>query len=504
MKDAQGIGMSCVPGFEFDIFISYSWNDNHVAGDAPGWVDTFHERLESWLKHRRGRAALAVWRDRNQTGNTVFDLAIENKLKSSALFFALNSRNFLKSTYCAKELALFHQYHGSRPGGLLVGEQSRIFNILLDNIPHQQWPAGLGRTSGFPMYDAAEGELGDFTSPNDPRFDKQLRAIVDAVEKTLDAFPQAPSTASPEKAAISVFIADVSDTLQPTRDRVLAELQQPGVQIITDIPPPMEAQPHQQKVQETLAQARFAIHLLDAQPGRRILNQKEVTYPRRQVEIAVERATPSLIWVSNEIQYDAIVDETQREFLQRLETGDRAGKHYEFVRCGMTELLELVRQKISAMQQRPGANGAAASFLIDTYQNDQLHAFRLAALLAEHRVNVEFNKESPDPVQSLLNFEQALRRVCNLILVCGSVGEQWLHGRVKKAVKIAAEQLDAEAPVALENIYLLLLPASKGQMALPRLPGVIKFETLDNTHAETIAPHVIDRLLAVSQSGGRR
>jgi hypothetical protein len=73
-----------------------------------------------------------------------------------------------------------------------VGEQSRIFHILLNNIPHAQWPQGLRGTSGLPMYDAEEGELGDFTSPNDPRFEKQLRAIVDAVEKTLDAFPKAP------------------------------------------------------------------------------------------------------------------------------------------------------------------------------------------------------------------------------------------------------------------------------------------------------------------------
>ncbi|MCI0696730.1 hypothetical protein L0337_32590 [candidate division KSB1 bacterium] len=202
-----------------------------------------------------------------------------DKIKSSALFFALNSRNFLKSEYCAKELALFHQY----PGGLLVGEQSRIFNILLNNIPYPQWPAGLGRTSGFPVHDARADELGDFTSLNDPRVEKQLRAIIDAVEKTLDAFPKAaPAARLPEKSGVRVFIAD----------------------------------------------------------------------------------------------------EMQREFLQRLENGDRAGKHYEFVRDSLTGLLELVQQKIAAMPQPPNGNGAARSFLIDTYQSDQAHAFRLAAMLA--------------------------------------------------------------------------------------------------------------------------
>jgi hypothetical protein len=178
---------------------------------------------------------------------------------------------------------------------------------------------------------------------------------------------------------------------------------------------------HQQQVQQTLKQASLSIHLLDGQPGRRIVDQKDSDYPRRQVEIAGEHSTPSLIWVSEDIRYEAIADASQREFLQRLENGDRAGKNYEFVRCGLTGLLELVQQKMAALQQRSGGNGAATSFLIDTYQSDQLHAFRLAAMLAEHAVQVEFNQESRDPVQSLQNFEQALRRVCNLIIVCGNV-----------------------------------------------------------------------------------
>jgi hypothetical protein len=308
----------------------------------------------------------------------------------------------------------------------------------------------------------------------------------------------------PEKPAISVFIADVSDTLQVPRDRLLADLEQAGVRVMTDIPPPMAWQVHQQEVQQVLEQTSLTIHLLDGQPGRRIVDQKDTTYSRRQVEIAAAYATPSLIWVPEEIQYDAIADEMQREFLQRLENGDRAGKHYEFVRGSLTGLLELVQQKIVAMQQRPNSNGAALSFLIDTYQSDQVHAFHLAGMLAERAVEVEFNKESRDPVQSLQNFEQALRHVCNLILVCGSVRQPWLQGRIKKAAKIAVEQFEADAPVTLENIWLLLLPASKGHMVLPKIPGVIKLETLDNTHAETIDSHVIDRLLAASRPGGRR
>ena len=67
-----------------------------------------------------------------------------------------------------------------------MGEHHRIFNILLNNIPYRQWPEELGATSGFAMHDArSPEELGDFTLPDDERFQKQLRRIVDAVEATL-------------------------------------------------------------------------------------------------------------------------------------------------------------------------------------------------------------------------------------------------------------------------------------------------------------------------------
>jgi hypothetical protein len=127
--------MAQIPGFEYDIFISYTHKDNHSPSDAPGWVDRFHAELESWLKFRRGKSKLTIWRDKALDGNTEFNLSIENKIKHSALLFVLNSPNYGQSDYCRKELEWFHNYHGDRPGGLVVGEHHRIFNILLRNIP---------------------------------------------------------------------------------------------------------------------------------------------------------------------------------------------------------------------------------------------------------------------------------------------------------------------------------------------------------------------------------
>jgi hypothetical protein len=80
--------MAQIPGFNYDIFISYTHNDNHGLTDAPGWVDRFHDALESWLKYRRGFSDLTIWRDKARDGNTEFNISIEDKIKHSALFLS--------------------------------------------------------------------------------------------------------------------------------------------------------------------------------------------------------------------------------------------------------------------------------------------------------------------------------------------------------------------------------------------------------------------------------
>jgi TIR domain len=258
--------MAHVPGFEYDIFISYTHNDN-----ALGWVEQFHDRLEKWLAKIRRLSNLKIWRDKELRGNTEFNRAIQNKIKSSALFLALNSRNYRESDYCRKEVAWFHQYNSDRPGGLFVGEQLRVFNILLNNIPHQQWPEALGKTSGFPIYDAPDpNSLGDFLSPNDERFDNALRKIVDAIELTLQEFVRLAEIAPPTNGAnrkVQIFVADVADTLQMQRERLISDIHERGVVVLPDIPPPMESASHETQIQQALTQANLSIHLLDQWPG---------------------------------------------------------------------------------------------------------------------------------------------------------------------------------------------------------------------------------------------
>jgi len=493
--------MAQSPGYDHDIFISYAHNDNYGFGGRPGWVDVFEDWLYNWLHKRRGLADLRIWRDKKRMhGNTVFDDAIQNALDSSALFLALTSRNYLQSDYCRKELRRFYQYHGRQSGGLRAGESSRLFNILLHNIPHPEWPEEFQGTSGFPMNDADSAEtLGEFTSPDDSAFEKQMRPIVDAIEDLIQKMAPVPRVQTEnisQTDQISIFIADVPDALQDFKERIITEAQQQKVEIASDIPPPMDAAGHADAVSQSLARARFSIHLLSQWPGRKIVDRKETTYPREQHEIALKQSIEQLVWVPSDLDIAAVENDEQRRFLQNCETRPRTLGQYEFVKCLQSDLVSLVRDRIDHCRQQTGDPARHLSYLIDTHQKDQRYAFKLADILLEKGAEVDFNHESRDPTVSLVKFEQSVKNVKNLILICGTVGPAWLIGRIKKAFKAISEQFEFENRSSLEHIWLFLAPRSAGRPDLPAFPPLIHIDILDNSQSDHIDPQITARLLA--------
>ncbi len=493
--------MAQSPGYDHDIFISYAHNDNYEFGGRPGWVDVFEDWLFNWLKKRRGLRDLQVWRDKKRMqGNTVFDDAIRNAIDSSAIFLALTSRNYLQSDYCREELKRFYEYHSRQGGGLRVSDSSRLFNILLENIPYTDWPAEFEGTSGFPMNDAeSDNALGDLTSPNDIAFEKQLRPIVDAIEDFIHKMTPAPlvqtETVS-QNDRISIFMADVPDALQDFKERIITEAQDQKVEIITDLPPPMDADSHADAVSQSLARVRFSVHLLNQWPGRKIIDRKETTYSREQHETAFKQSIQQLVWVPSDLDIATVENEDQRRFLQNCETRPRTLGQYEFVKCLQSDFVGLVRERIDQCLQQTAVSATHLSYLIDTHQKDQRYAFKLADFLMDKGAEVDFNHESRDPTVSLVKFEQSVKNVKNLVLVCGKVGPAWLIGRIKKAFKVISEQFEFENRSSLEHIWLFLAPHGSGRPELPSFPPLIHIDILDNSQSDQIDPQITSRLLA--------
>ncbi|HRH38874.1 MAG TPA: toll/interleukin-1 receptor domain-containing protein, partial [Flavobacteriales bacterium] len=177
--------MALVPGYEFDIFISYAHVDNTpLPGEKERWVEFFYKTLDIMLAKRFGRADMVKiwWDDRKLDGSTVFDGSIANGVDRSALIICLDSPGYAASTYCQQELDRFHGKAKAEPFGLQIGDRSRIVHVLLNNIPHDRWPSELQGTTGFPFHNSERrDDPGDALDPGSIAFNEQMRDLRDAV-----------------------------------------------------------------------------------------------------------------------------------------------------------------------------------------------------------------------------------------------------------------------------------------------------------------------------------
>lgn len=182
--------MAYVSEFKYDIYVSYARVDN-LSLAREGWVDSFCRSLEDRLDKLIGRiGSVTVWRDDKGVLNENLAYQGREAINSSAIFLSLLSRGYLRSNYCMEELTTFSESARSSPRGLVVDGKSRIFNVLLQDIPLYEWPQELSGQSGFQFYDSRFGHPIPPDNKNFGRLMLQLSREISIVLKSLKGLPQ--------------------------------------------------------------------------------------------------------------------------------------------------------------------------------------------------------------------------------------------------------------------------------------------------------------------------
>ena len=465
----------------------------HGKSRAGGWVSDFKQTLEHWLIKRRHLKGLKIWfDDQNLQGNQDFNAAIQRGINNSALFFILNSHNYQDSEYCRTELKWFMDHNQHKAGGIMVGDLMRPFNILLNNIPYTEWPEMLQEKMCFHLHDAppkTEG-FGDRLDMGCEVFIRQMSPIIHSTVNTLEALTQQNPHPAPPKEKTNgtqkplIFFADVADTLKTFRNRLMHEIADEA-EVLPLLPPPYVAAEHKQHLQNNLQQASLSIHLLDQWGGHAVDDIEDTTFPRLQADTACEQQQSTLLWRPDSLDDDDFEDEVQAEWLNNLETDKREHHNYQYVRSSRQELIDQIRQMLEALNQQHTPITSQTRFMIDTHQKDQMHAYKLAGLLAEHHIDVDFNKESDDPVKNLEAFDQAVRDVQHLIITFGQVTADWLKGRLQRAMQVKVGQIIEETDSAV--IWVFLPSGCDDQTALPKIPSNFNINYLrcDNGKLDT-------------------
>lgn len=485
--------MSFIPGFEYDIFISYAHVDNIILpGQTDSWIEQFHKYLNMLLAQRSGHLdTVKIWWDNKKLdGNILFNQSIEEGIKKSAVLICLNSSGYVKSDYCKQELSLFYDKARSESIGLKVGNRSRIINVLLNNIPFKGWPEPMSGATGFPFHDAKEsGDIGDPVSVTSAEFMIQMQNLRDAVWTLLNDFGKAQKESHQtdkedlinSKEGFTIYIGEVSDTLRIPRKRVITELEKKGFKVVTGIPPPHEVSAHEQAAMRSLKNADLAIQLLDRYPGPEIVGDAGTCYPQRQAEIAFTLPNPQMIWVPAEIDFEIVEDEKYKSFLEDLENGKASTKTYEFVRGANGTLAQQIidfAEQLKVQQTKPKTKQGELSVLLDTHFNDTQYAIALSNALQENQIRSFINPQEDDPHTNMNVLDERISQVSKLIFLYGSSSKDWVLERMSAALSLIVAK---EYPV--EDIFIYMAPPHKEAKDISIKQRYLKVNIIDGSNS---------------------
>lgn len=384
--------MALIPGYEYDIFISYVHADNESETfEEDGWIDQFYKYLDTKLnKHSRN---IKIWWDSNNLDRSeVFDNSIAEAIDKSAIMICLYSRLYPQSDYCKKELDHFYEKVSKEKVGMTVGNRSRIIPVFMSNIPHTDWLDKLSGTSGFPFHD--NDDYGDPLKNTSPEFGDQMIQLRNALVRIFDDFSKETASlvelaplplAEEEDKKFTIFMSEVTDAFLDRRDGIIADLTGKGYKIINGDSSISDAEVHYKQTKDAMVKAQFAVHILGKFPGRKIPGETDARYIQKQTEIALESEIPQLVWVSRDLDFNTIENKEYQDFLKSLEDATLTSKKYEFVRGNEGELAKLIDDystQIQELQSQKNAEhqtikGAPIKVLLDTHTDDFKQAFNL-------------------------------------------------------------------------------------------------------------------------------
>ncbi len=437
--------------FKNDIFISYAWlNDEVPPGGQKGWISEFVERLAYELSQRFERKGeIKIWRDKEELGDsTFFNDEIKQTIENSGIFIAFTSRGYLSDeSYCPREISCFYEKVKTDSYSLKISNRSRLVNVLLQNIDPEEWLPEMEGTSGFRFHDATrKDQIGHLFQPDTEHYKKQMTKLVDELEMTLRTFKtvtELPARDEPKRESgfFKVFLGYTEGSLSAKRERLAKELQQSGVEVVTNIPPPFTATAHEKRVKDELENSGLAVHLFDDFGGNFIEGDANATYYQKQFDLAAAAGKRQLVCVPRTVEIDP--ETPHGVFIRGLENGNRAGASYRFLRQNQPTLMakDVLEEIETILKQRNVSCHKQTSALLDIHEKDEDFAPELSKVFLKRKLKLWINPATDEPQKGMTEFDDLRTGISVLIIVLGHVTEDWVSQRLNFALQVAVSSL---------------------------------------------------------------
>lgn len=296
----------------YDLFISYAHVDDAPVFGAK-WVSALLQDLRNLLAQKMGRReAFSIWWDETDLrGNHAVTPEIRATLQQSATLLLVLSPSYIASQWCRQEKDSFFEVLGGQP-------QGRVFVVekqVLDE--DQSRPAELDDLKKYHFWYRDEHDQVRTLSLREPEphtttYTRLVDDLATDISRQLKA--RAGAAPPPAEPKATVFLAEVTDDLDPRREQVRRYLEQAQLRVLP-AQRHLEGQAFRDALDQALGQSTVFIQLLSEYPGRRPPDIPQ-GYTRLQLERAQARKLPILQWHDPILKLDQVESQEQRELLE--------------------------------------------------------------------------------------------------------------------------------------------------------------------------------------------
>jgi len=446
-----------VPGCEYDIFLSYAWDDNKWPVPpkdlADGWVHQFRETLRVYLnqKLRRHGGRVKFFFDtysiRQQQD---FQTQVDAGVSRSAVMVTLVSDAWLGSGACQVEIALFDRNLQGE-----ANQSGRLFPVHLEQTV--DWPHTiaeiLNRVKGYDCYlvDSAEQisrrhRLGteDFVRSLSVLRERIAEQLIELRKKRTGASTATQASSSsgtssaaaltiPDQNSIATIYLAEAVGMKRVREELEAYFRSARIRVLPERPYSRDPASFRESLRADLEQSSVFVQVFGATASTRT-DKLPRGYEGLQLDVAEQLGRPVIQW------RDARVDRDDVDEPDYAEMAFKATYFGELI-----EFSQAVREKIDRLVRAgPPPDSAKACeqwALIKADPVDDKFAGTLAGFLAEHDIGCEV---VPNGLATLKRLRE--HGFDAVMLVYGSCPEQWIEKEKKDLRAVLLDRRD-QAPV---------------------------------------------------------
>jgi hypothetical protein len=427
-----------LPGRRHDLFVAYCASDDEPppGSGAAGWVTTLIDNLDWRLRQLDGgRAAMSVWMDDELARQPEWDDELSRRLEQTAAVLLVLSPGWTASAWNCKpcrflELAARH----------LAAEI--VFVVEADRVETGRPPV-LSGVRSFPLWRLTENGMSKTLGYPRPkpeldheyyaRLDDLARALHKRLEELRGAEEPAPAfnpiAGNPGPA---IYLAEVTDDLDPLRDEVQRSLNQYGFTVLPVHWYPREPGEFRAAMERELGDCVAFVQLLGPFAGKKPPGGTR-THAALQYEIAAQRGLPILQWRDPSFDPASTRDPEHAALLN--------GRHVQAVALELfkREVLTRAAEEKKRRAKQPAVDKPAvdqAFVFVNVGPDDLPLTEDLCGVLEQSGCSyaLPMNEGRPDEIRR--DLEANLIDCDGLIIVYGEITEEWVREQLRQWRKI--------------------------------------------------------------------